>query len=59
MKYSVKTSGHHQNALTTWCYENGIEDYSIWTSTWNNHPYNLLFEFEKKEDAVAFRLRWG
>lgn len=59
MKNPVKVIGQHQNTLTNWCSENGISGYSIWISTWNNHPYTWIFEFKTEEDAAAFRLRWG
>ena len=58
MNYSVKVTGQYQNRYTDWCHENNIEGYSIWISTWNNHPYKYLFEFQSEEDALAFRLRW-
>ena len=57
MLYYVKTSEMYQNTLTDWLYDHNIEDYAIYSNTWKGHC-NYLFEFEKEEDAVAFKLRW-
>ena len=58
MVYFVKTNQIHQNPLIEWLYENKIEGYAFYASSWNT-GCNWLFEFKKEADAVAFKLRWG
>jgi len=58
MSYFVKTSGMYQNALTDWLDDHNIEDYAFYSNTWKGNC-NWLFEFEKEEDAMAFKLRWS
>ncbi len=57
MSYYVKTNEMFQNTLTDWLRDHNIEDYAFYSNAWKG-SCNWLFEFEKEEDAMAFKLRW-
>ena len=57
MSYFVKTNEKFQHTLTDWLRDHNIEDYAFYSPIWNGKCY-WLFEFEKEEDALAFKLRW-
>ena len=58
MTYFIKINQPYQGPLINWLGENKIEGYAIYVGSWNT-GCTWLFEFEKEEDALAFKLRWG
>ncbi len=57
MLYYVKMDEINQNELTNWLCDQNIEDYTFYSNVWKD-SCKWLFEFEKEEDAMAFKLRW-